>query len=383
MWRLLPFLLLSVAACSVDPHPTLAIGSPAPDFTLPGVDGRVHTLNEYSKSPVLAVVFTCNHCPVAQLYESRIKKLDEDYRGKGVALIAINPDNPSTIRFSELGYSDVGDSLVEMKARAAHRHFEYPYLYDGDTQAVATKFGVAALPQIFVFDRQRTLRYQGRLDDNLREPVVKSRDARNAIDAVLAGGRVSIERTPAVGCPPVWLSKSSGRDAEMAKIEAEPVTLEMAGADRLKKLRGNGSGKLLMVNFWATWCGPCVTEFPELETTYRMYRHRGLDFVSVSANDPDDKPQVMEFLQKNHASGSNAACRPNVSGSANCRFGLQAAFDPLMPAAVPFTVLIAPNGDIVFQQLGELDILNLRRAILANLPDDTQHPGQQAYWSGH
>jgi len=377
MWRLLPFLLLSVAACSVDPHPTLAIGSPAPDFTLPGVDGRVHTLNEYSKSPVLAVVFTCNHCPVAQLYESRIKKLDEDYRGKGVALIAINPDNPSTIRFSELGYSDVGDSLVEMKARAAHRHFEYPYLYDGDTQAVATKFGVAALPQIFVFDRQRTLRYQGRLDDNLREPVVKSRDARNAIDAVLAGGRVSIERTPAVGCPPVWLSKSSGRDAEMAKIEAEPVTLEMAGADRLKKLRGNGSGKLLMVNFWATWCGPCVTEFPELETTYRMYRHRGLDFVSVSANDPDDKPQVMEFLQKNHASGSNLQfAEPDT-------FGLQAAFDPLMPAAVPFTVLIAPNGDIVFQQLGELDILNLRRAILANLPDDTQHPGQQAYWSGH
>jgi thiol-disulfide isomerase/thioredoxin len=377
MWRCLAFLALSLAACSVDPHPTLAIGSPAPDFALPGVDGRIHTLNEYSKSPVLAVVFTCNHCPAAQLYESRIKKLDEDYRGKGVALVAINPDNPGAIRLSELGYSDVGDSLADMKTRAAHRHLEYPYLYDGDTQAVATKFGVAATPQIFVFDRQRTLRYQGRLDDNLREPSVKSRDARNAIDAVLAGGRVSVERTPAVGCPPVWLSKPSGRDAEMAKIEAEPVTLEMAGADRLKALRGNPSGKLLMVNFWATWCGPCVTEFPELETTYRMYRGRSFDFVSVSANDPDDKPQVVAFLQRNHASGSNLQfALPDT-------FGLQAAFDPLMPAAVPFTVLIAPNGDIVYQELGELNILKLRRAILANLPDDTQHPGQQAYWSGH
>lgn len=151
----------------------------------------------------------------------------------------------------------------------------------------------------------------------------------------------------------------------------------MAGEDVLKKLRANPTGKLLLVNFWATWCGPCVTEFPELETTYRMYRSRGFDFVSVSANDPDDKPQVIEFLKKNHASGSNLQfATPDT-------FGLQAAFDPLMPAAVPFTVLIASNGDVLFQQLGELDFLKLRRAILANLPDDGAHPGQQAYWSAH
>jgi len=377
MWRFLPLLALSLAACSVDSHPTLAIGSPAPDFALPGVDGRTHTLNEYSKSPVLAVVFTCNHCPASQLYEDRIKKLDDDYRSKGVALVAINPDNPGTIRLSDLGYSDVGDSLAEMKARAAHRRFDYPYLYDGDTQTVAAKFGVAAMPQIFVFDRQRTLRYQGRIDDNMSEPLVKTRDARNAIDALLAGERVAVERTRAVGCSTAWLSKPSGRDEEMAKIEAEPVKLEMAGADRLKALRGNPSGKLLMVNFWATWCGPCVTEFPELEATYRMYRGRSFEFVSVSANDPDDKPQVIAFLQKNHASG------PNLQFALPDTFTLQAAFDPLMPAAVPFTVLIAPNGDIVYQELGELNILKLRRAILANLPDDNQHPGQQAYWSGH
>jgi thiol-disulfide isomerase/thioredoxin len=377
MWRSLPFLVLLLAACSVDPHSTLAIGSPAPDFALPGVDGKTHTLTEYSKSPVLAVVFTCNHCPASQLYEGRIQKLVEDYRARGVALVAINPESPSAIRLGDLGYSDVGDSLAEMKARASHRQFEYPYLYDGDAQAVATKFGVAALPHIFVFDRQRTLQYEGRIDDNPREPLVKSRHARNAIDALLTDQRVSVARATAAGCPLTRPAKPSAREEEMAKIAAEPVALQMVGADALKKLRGNGRGKLLMVNFWATWCGPCVTEFPELETTYRMYRNRGFDFVSVSANDPDDKPQVMEFLQKNHASGSNLQfATPDT-------FGLQAAFDPLMPAAVPFTVLIAPNGDIVFQKLGEVDILTLRRAILANLPDDTDHPGQQAYWSGH
>ena len=376
MWRFLPLLVLSLAACSADPHPTLAIGSPAPDFALPGVDGKVHTLAEYSNSPVLAVVFTCNHCPASQLYERRIQTLHRDYRDRGVTLVAINPDNPSAIRLSELRYSDVGDSLADMKSRAAHRQFGYPYLYDGDTQAVSTKFGVVAMPHIFVFDRQRTLQYEGRIDDNPREPLVKTRDARNAIDALLSNQPVPVARTTAVGCPTTWLTKPSGRDQEMATIETEPVTLQMAGEDALKKLRGNPTGKLLMVNFWATWCGPCVTEFPDLETTYRMYRGRSFDFVSVSANDPDDKPQVMAFLQKNHASGSNLQfATPDT-------FGLQAAFDPLMPSAVPFTVLIAPNGDIVFQELGEVNILKLRRAILANLPDDSTHPGQQAYWSG-
>jgi len=369
--------LVSIAACGVDPRLTLAIGSPAPDFNLPGVDGRNHTLAEYSNAPVLVLVFTCNHCPASQLYEGRIKKLYEDYRGKGIALVAISPDSPSAIRLSELAYSDVGDSLAEMKARATHRRFEYPYLYDGEAQALSTKIGAIATPHVFVFDRQRKLRYQGRIDDNQRESLVKTRDARNAIDALLADKTVPVARTTAIGCPITGLATPSARDQEMAQIAAEPVTLEMADADRLKNLRRNGRGKLLLVNFWATWCGPCVTEFPELEATYRMYRGRSFDFVSVSANDPEDKPQVLAFLQKHHASGSN------LQFGTPDTFGLQAAFDPLMPSAVPFTVLIAPNGDIVYQELGELDSLKLRRAILANLPDDPAHPGQQAYWSGH
>ena len=375
----LPFVAL--AACGGSSPRTLAIGSPAPDFALPGTDGAIHTLAEYSQSPVLVLVATCNHCPASQLYETRIKKLDEDYRARGVAVVAFNPDNPDAIPLSDLRYSDVGDSLADMKTRAAHRQFQFPYLYDGETQALSTKLGVVSAPHIFVFDRQRTLQYEGRIDDNASEPLVKSRDARNAIDALLAGQRVPVARTTptpaAAGCPVAWMTSRPARQAELAKIEAEPVKLEMVAEDRLKALRGNGTGKLLMVNFWATWCGPCVTEFPELEATYRMYRGRGFDFVSVSANDPDDKPLVVAFLQKQHASGVN------LQFGTPDTFGLQAAFDPLMPAAVPFTVLIAPNGDIVYQELGELSILKLRRAILANLPDEPTHPGQQAYWSGH
>jgi thiol-disulfide isomerase/thioredoxin len=376
MWRLLPVLVLTLAACGGTQGKTLAIGAAAPDFSLPGVDGKTHTLGEFANSPVLAVVFTCNHCPASQLYERRLEKLHQDYRDKGVALVAVNPDNPRSIALSELAYTDVGDSLAEMKVRATHRRLSYPYLYDGDSQALTAQFGVTATPQIFVFDRQRKLRYQGRIDDNPREDLVAARDARNAIDALLGGRSVPVAQTAAAGCPLRPLSNVSARDDEMKKIEAEPVTIEMAQPPVLTTLRANGTDKLRLVNFWATWCGPCANEFPDLENTYRMYRGRNLEFVSVSANDPEEKPQVMAFLQKHHASSRNLLFATTDT------FGLQAAFDPLMPSAVPFTVVITPGGDIVYQELGELDTLKLRRAILANLPDDSAHPGQQAYWAG-
>lgn len=366
--------ILLVAACGGGSR-TLAIGSPAPDFSLPGIDGATHSLGDYSSSPVLVLVALCNHCPQSQLYEARVRKLHEDYRTRGVAVVAFNPDNPEAIPLSDLAYTDVGDSLADMKTRGALRQFPMPYLDDGEHQRLAARLGVVAVPQVFVFDRERRLQYQGRIDDNVNESAVTIRDAQNAIDALLAGQRVPVARTMATGCPVAWTTSPSARGQELARIEREPVTLEMVGEERLKALRGNGTSKLLMVNFWATWCGPCVTEFPELEATYRMYRQRGFDFVSVSANDPDDKPLVTAFLQKQHASGVN------LQFGTPDTFGLQAAFDPLMPAAVPFTVLIAPNGDIVYQELGELNILKLRRAILANLPDDAAHPGQHAYWS--
>ena len=117
MWRFLVPLLIACSAFADEPHATLAIGSPAPDFSLPGTDGKTHKLSDYAESNVLVIVFTCNHCPTAQLYESRIEKLADDYRGKGVALVAIEPNNAKAIRLDELGYTDVSDSLDEMKVR--------------------------------------------------------------------------------------------------------------------------------------------------------------------------------------------------------------------------------------------------------------------------
>jgi thiol-disulfide isomerase/thioredoxin len=154
------------------------------------------------------------------------------------------------------------------------------------------------------------------------------------------------------------------------------VAIEMATPPALKTLRANGTKNLLLVNFWATWCGPCAVEFPDLVATSRMYRSRHVEFVSVSENQPEEKALVLEFLKRHRASNRNLLFATPQT------YEMQAAFDPAMPAAVPFTLVIAPNGDVVYQELGSLDILKMRRAILANLPDDREHPGLQAYWAG-
>ena len=375
--RLILLALLAAPVMSAQeehsPYPTLAIGSPAPDFCLPGIDDKTHCLKDYAASKVLVLVFTCNHCPTAQLYESRINKLADDYRDRSVALVAISPNAPDAVRLDEMGYTDVSDAFDEMKIRAAHRHFNFPYLYDGETQKVARAYGPAATPHVFIFDSERRLRYEGRVDDNPRPQYVKRHDTRDAIEALLAGKPVAVAKTPSFGCSTKWAYKSAGRKGEMAEIEKEPVTVKLASAEDLKALRKNSTGKLLLVDFWATWCGPCVKEFPEFQTMYRMYRRRPFELVTVSTNYPDAKDAVLRVLKEQHASSTNL-----LFGDMDI-YKLMAAFDPDWNGAVPYTMLIKPGGEVVYRYQGEIDPLKLKRLIMANLPDD-DYVGHQAYW---
>jgi peroxiredoxin len=369
------FLLLIVctAALAQPVHPTLALGSPAPDFALPGADGATHKLADYSASKVLVVIFTCNHCPIAQMYEERINQLYAGYQAKSVAVVAIQGNDPKAIRVDELDSSDISDTLAEMKIRVQFHHLEYPYLYDGETQAVAEAFGPKATPHVFVFDQQRKLRYEGRFDSSYRKELVKTTEVREAIEALLADQPVTVAHTGVFGCSTKWKEKHAGQLLEANRIEAEPVSVEPATVELLKTLRSNATGNLLLVSFWATWCGPCIHEFPELETTYRMYRGRDFDFVAVSANMPDERQGVLAFLQKQHASNRNLLFASDDTQA------LQKAFDPNWESGVPYTVLIAPGGKILATYQGDLNILDLRRQILAYLPSD--YAGFNRYWA--
>jgi peroxiredoxin len=354
------------------PEP-LAIGASAPDFQLPGVDGRTYSLADFKSHKALVVLFTAVHCPTAEVYEERIKQLVNDYRAKGVGFVAIQPNNAEAVRLDEMGYTDLGDSLEDMKIRAEHRRFNFPFLYDGEQQAVSKLYGPVATPHVFVFDHERKLRYHGRVDSNPREAYAKVPDARNALDAVLAGTPVPVEKTPAVGCSIKWVGKSS-LNAEQAKFAKEAVTLEKADAATLKALRANLTDKTILVNFWATWCAPCTAEIPELVKTWRMYRKRPFDLVTVSINYPDEEKAVRRFLES-----STAASRNYLSATMD-PYELMRAFDPDWNGGVPYSMIIAPGGKVIAKFSGPLDILQTRRLILASFPDD-DYVGQNAYWN--
>ncbi len=178
-------LLLGFTAANADNGltKTLPIGASAPDFTLPGIDGRNHSLRDYSDAKILMIIFTANHCKTAQSYEGRIIQLVNDYKDKGVTVVAIAPNDPQALSLSELVYTDLSDSFAELKIRAQERGFNFPYLYDGDSQKVSRAYGPVSTPHAFIFEQARKLRYVGRNDDSENIAGVTKQDARNALDA--------------------------------------------------------------------------------------------------------------------------------------------------------------------------------------------------------
>ena len=359
--------ILAVALLSLfgtqaaDNPPTLALGAIAPDFNLPGADGRDWALKDFAVAKALVVVFTCNHCPTAQYYEERLKRLVTDFRDRGVAVVAISPNDPKSVRLDELGWADLSDSLAEMKQRARDHQFNFPYLYDGDTETVSRAYGPVATPHVFVFDAARKLRYVGAIDDSERPQHVKAHYLRDALEAVLAGHEPPVTKTKVVGCSVKWAGKADSVKAFMDQLAAEPVSLEPADAGALRALRQGHPDKLRLVNFWATWCPPCQTEFDQLVTIHRMYRHRDFELVTVSLNRPDEEKAVLAFLKKKQASNRN------LIFATEDKEKLINAFDPDWPGQVPCTVLIAPDGKILYREIDTLDALAVRRAILKAL----------------
>ncbi len=338
---------------------TLEIGAKAPNFRLPGVDGKMHRLAEYDKAKVLVIVFTCNHCPTAQAYEERLKQLAADYKDKGVALVAISPNDPKAVRLDELGYTDMSDSLDEMKVRAKDKGYNFPYLYDGDKQEVSQAYGPVSTPHVFVFDSERKLRYAGRVDDNEKQPdKATSPDARNAIEALLAGKPVPVEKTKTVGCSIKWSDKRDSVKQAFTKWSKEPIALGTIDLEGVKTLLKNDGTKLRLINIWASWCGPCRSEFPDLVEIYRMYRGRDFEMIGISVDGPETKGNVPAFLEKNQAS------YPNRIYSGTDLEALINTVDPKWEGAIPYTLIVKPGGEVLYRHLGTIEPLEVKKVIV-------------------
>jgi thiol-disulfide isomerase/thioredoxin len=339
---------------------TLKPGSKAPDFSLKGVNGKTFTLKDFSKARVLVIIFSCNHCPTAQAYEDRIISISKDYNPKGVEVVMISPNSVSALNYSEMGYTDLGDSYEDMIQRAEDKNYPFPYLFDGEEQKAALAYGPVATPHCFVFDGDRILKYSGRVDGSEKPGTGNGEDLRAAIDAVLSGKPVKVPVTKVFGCSIKWSWKDEYTKRLYKQWTELPVTLGTIDSQGIKRLIKNDSDKLRLISFWATWCGPCITEFPDLVIIDRMYRGRPFEFVTVSADKQERKDDVLKFLKKQEASNKNYIF------SKDDVYEMIEAVDSDWQGALPFTMLIEPGGKIIYKKQDVIDPLQMKKLIVNN-----------------
>ena len=338
---------------------TLDIGEKAPDFKLPGTDGKYYSLEDFNDKDVLAVIFTCNHCPTAQAYEERLIKVVDDYKERGVAFVAISPNSPIGLLYEELGYTDLNDDFEEMIIRVEDQKFNFPYLYDGDNQEASLKYGPVATPHAFVFDKNRELAYRGRFDKVEKPGTANAEDLRAALDAILEGKPVPEPTTKTFGCSTKWgwkLKMKEKADSEWAQKEVTLNSIDESGIKDL--LENNDSEKLRLINVWATWCGPCIIEYPEFVNLQRMYGARDFEFVSISADNPKNYNRALALLQKKESAVTNYLF------SNDDKYALIESIDSDWNGALPYTILVEPGGREVWKHQGSVDFYELKKVIV-------------------
>lgn len=353
----------------------LKIGDAAPDFSLPGIDGKSHSLADYRQAKILMIVFMSNHCPDSHAAQGRILKLAAELKGQGLVVVGINPNNPDGLSINELGYSKYSDGFDDMKKYAADTGLTIPYLYDGQTQAVAKAYGCLATPHVFLFDADRKLRYKGQFDNSryAEESTVTSSDAHNAVNALLAGRPVPVEITKPHGCSTKWIEKKALVAATVEKWEKAPVEVATIDAAGVAALRKNGTKKVRLFNVWATSCVPCRAEFPELVKTSRKFGNRDFEFITISLDDPQDADKVKDYLEKHGAGVMDRLKRSlKAEGRTTNHYlftganvdELMKVLDPEWPGGVPHTLLIGPAGDVIWRHSGPVDGEELRAKVL-------------------
>ena len=363
-------------ARSYPPYPKvigLKIGDAAPDFKLPGVDGKTHTLAEYKDARILAIVFTCNHCPTSMMYERAIIKLADNYATKGVKLVAISPNDPGALRPDEVAGTVLGDSFEEMKIRAKEMKYPFPYLYDGDTQKTSMAYGATLTPTMFIFDKDRKLRYTGAVEG----PPYSTAGgpfARIAVESLLAGKKIAYDSTRPFGCSTKWGFKRRSVDYDTAMWNEKTVGMADIDLPAVKKLVANDTSVLRLICVWSLADAPGRAAFDDLIMLRRIYQHRPLELITVNVDLAGKKKEALAFLTKHHAARPDPSRGAPIDPKAPINYiftgkdtsalltALSAKDKP--KAKAPYSAMIIPGGEVIHTQTGKLDPKGLRAQLV-------------------
>ena len=332
----------------------LTIGATAPEFELADLSGQSHALKTYRGKPTI-MTFLSARCPISNLYKDRIKAVASDYSKRGVNFIGIN--------------SSADESLDELRAYAQTNHLNFTILKD-EGNVVADAYAAERTPKVYVVDAEGVLRYRGRIDNSQNIRLAKQHDLRAALEELLSGKPVTVADTQAMGCiikrvqdvgvqdlaqsktakpvpgkttKPAPAKPASASSAALPKI----VPLKPAAfADMLKQRAGN----VVVVNFWATWCGPCVAEFPEFVKLDNEYRAKGgVRFVHITADDMSDLKKAAAFLKDQKSNAEQF-----IQDTEDPQEMIDVVFKDWQ-GVLPATFVYDKTGKRVFHRLGIID----------------------------
>ena len=320
------------AGASAEPN-LLGIGQPAPDFALKDLSGQTRSLKDY-RGRITVIGFIATQCPVSNAYNERMRAIAGEYQARHVAFLGIN--------------SNRTEPLSEVREHAAKNKLAFTILKDEGSK-VAGLYGATHTPEMFVIDTEGMLRYHGRIDHSIEPSRVKRSDLRQALDELLAGKPVSTPETKAFGCQIKRDRATTTAQAASPASKSEPQIALLKPAEFLK-LKEQAHGQVLVINFWATWCGPCVAEFPEFVALDQKYRSQGVKIIGISADETGDiKSKVIPFVKE-----------------AKARFAIfvQDVEDPQemidvvskdWPGVLPATFVFDKQGKLAYSRFGIID----------------------------
>ena len=257
-----------------------------------------------------------------------------------------------------------------MKIRAAEKKFPFPYLYDGEKQTVSMSYGATVTPQIFIFDKDRKLRYTGAIDENPYGTRGTSYTI-NAIDALLAGKKIPVAITRPFGCSVKWGYKRKAVNEATAAWKAKPVKLADLDAAGAKTLVANDGNFLRVICVWSLDDASCKAGLADLIHLRRIFEFRPVELMTVNCDPAARRADVLAFLKARHAAAPGASrWRPPQIKRPPCNYfatvdkaKLQAALGKTTKPGVPRIVMLMPGGEVIYTQEGTLDVGALRKRI--------------------
>ncbi|MGE0884254.1 MAG: redoxin domain-containing protein [Blastocatellales bacterium] len=350
---IIAFVLLAVPNARIQAQASapLAIGSAAPEFELNDLSGQQRSLKSY-RGKLTVMAFISARCPISNAYKDRIRAVADEYAKHGVEFIGVN--------------SSADETVEEIRNHAEQNKLDFTILKD-QGNIVADAYAAERTPKVYVIDGEGVLRYQGRIDNSQNPRLVKRNDLRAALDELLAGKPVTTASTQAMGClikrvgdlaqnktaKPIAGKTTKPAPAKAAKpaadASADPKVALLkpaAYADMIKQ----SAGKVVVVNFWATWCGPCVVEFPEFVKLDEEYRGKDVRFVHISADDiAEIKTQVIPFLKEQKSRADQF-----IQDTDDPQEMVDAVFKD-WPGILPATFVYDKTGKLVFHRFGIID----------------------------